>query len=301
MAAKIKSEMILVTPEMATQFLAFNEQNRRVRAGWGDYLAYSIRSGEWKATHQGIAFSDSGRLIDGQHRMMAIVKADIPVNVMVTYGLPDDAFTVIDNGVKRTDEDLTRLPRHLVELSKMFLQIMAFEGTESPTGASKHAKTTPRQLHLYAEVLRCFFEFMVKQSNTRVKIFSSTPVVSAAVYSLMIGESPDYVGKTYRQMVTGDTQSMPPICLSAVRQVLTGKITTKGGNECRTDNFVRFISVFKESNKNNLKLVMRDQKAVIGEVRNNLKMWFSSDKDSSIYTAPKTVISNQMAGAECAA
>lgn len=300
MAAKIKSEMILVTPEMATQFLAFNEQNRRVRMGWVDYLAYTIKSGEWQSTHQGIAFSDSGRLLDGQHRMMAIVKADTPVNIMVTYGLPDDTFAAIDNGIKRTDEDLTRLPRRLVEVAKMFTQVMAFEGTEKPASRGGNSKITPNQIHFYAGVLQDFFDFMIKKSDSKAKVFSSTPVLSAAIYALMSGESPDFVRNTYRQLVHADTKSMPPICHSAMRQVMTGKITTKGGGETRMENFVRFTSVFKESNKHNLKLVARANKDVLGEARNTLKMWFSSDKDSSIYTAPKTVICNRLAGVECA-
>ncbi len=282
MAAKIKSEMVLVTPEMARQYLAFNEQNRRVRAGWVNYLAYTIRSGEWKPTHQGIAFSESGRLLDGQHRMLAIVKADIPVNIMVTYGLPDDAFAAIDNGIKRTDGDLTRLPKRLVEVTKMFIQIMAFEGTESPTNTGSIGRMTPNQIHFYAGVLREFFDFMVKDADRATKVFSTTPVLSAAIYALMIGESPDYVRNTYRQLVSADTQSMPPICHSAVRQVMTGKITSKGGAECRTENFVRFTSVFKESNKNHLRLVARANKDVFSEVRSALKMFTPYQKRLSV-------------------
>ncbi len=269
--------MVLITPEIATRFLGFNEQNRRVRHGWVGYLAYSIKSGEWQATHQGIAFSESGRLLDGQHRLMAIVKADIAINVMVTYGLPDNAFSAIDNGMKRTDEDLTKLPKRMTEVAKFFIYLMAFEGTENPTHKGGCSKITPSQIHLYADILRVFFEFMIKKASSSAKVFSTAPVVSAAIYNIMMGESPDYVGNTFCQLVLGDTQAMPPICHSAVRQLITGRITTRGGSEVRLDNFVRFIPVFREANKNIQKLMTRDRITALNEVRQNLKPWFSTE------------------------
>jgi hypothetical protein len=143
MAAQIKSEMIFVTPEIAKQYLSLNEDNRRVRNTWVDYLAHSIKSGEWQSTHQGIGFSKSGRLLDGQHRLMAIVKANIPVYIMVTYGLDENVFSAIDNGIKRTDEDLTHIPKRVIEVIKFFLMLTLFEGTEKP---SKGWKNTPQQI-----------------------------------------------------------------------------------------------------------------------------------------------------------
>lgn len=55
-------------------------------------------------THQGIAFDENGELVDGQHRLNAIVEANIPVQMNVTYNVhraPGEVFT-IDMGRKRT-------------------------------------------------------------------------------------------------------------------------------------------------------------------------------------------------------
>lgn len=274
MSERIKSEIVLVTPELATKYLSFNDGNRKVRQAWVSYLENVIKSGEWKATHQGIAFSEAGSLLDGQHRLMAIVQAGIPVNLLVTYGLPDESFSVIDSGIKRTDVDLTRLPKRTVEIIKFFMDLVSFEGFFT-TRSSKTRKATPAQIHAYEKVLGVFCDLVEKRVPSRARIFSTAPVVSAAIYSMMIGESIDYVIETYRQLVHGDTQDMYPISRSAVRQVLTGKISITGGSETRLDNFVRFVGVFKESNKNNLKLIARDRESVIREVCESLKPWFS--------------------------
>ena len=81
MSSNIKSEFVLITPELARGMLIDNEGNRRKRELWVNYLANCIRNNEWKPTHQGIAFSENGKLLDGQHRLHAIIKADIPVVV----------------------------------------------------------------------------------------------------------------------------------------------------------------------------------------------------------------------------
>ncbi|WP_154725014.1 hypothetical protein [Candidatus Contendibacter odensensis] len=290
MASKIRSEMVLVTPEMATKYLSCNEQNRRVRLGWVDCLATSIKNGEWQFTHQGIAFSETGRLLDGQHRLMAIAKAGIPVSVIITHGLDDNTFAAIDCGIRRTDEDLTRLPKFTVEATKLLITIMNFDVNGYLSRSAK--KTTPAQIHLYADIIGVFCDLLLKKAPTKAAIFSSTPVRLAAIYAMMTGESLDYVISTYRKLVLRDTASMSPICHSAVRQVLTGTVTTRGGDDVRIENFARFIAVFKETNKNVLKLKARDRTTVIQEVRKELKHWFSSEVSPVLKSKIETVRSS---------
>jgi hypothetical protein len=84
----VRSQWIEITPAMATRWLTNNFRNRRV----DDYtvMAYArdMACGQWVATHQGIAFNDKDELIDGQHRLMGIVKSGRTVRMMVTFGLP---------------------------------------------------------------------------------------------------------------------------------------------------------------------------------------------------------------------
>lgn len=62
-------------------------------------------------THQGIALDGplgSGKLIDGRHRLNAIVKADIEVPVLVFENVPQNTLSVLDTGKRRSG--VTRLP-----------------------------------------------------------------------------------------------------------------------------------------------------------------------------------------------
>lgn len=101
----MKSQIELITPSKAREMLESNTGNRRVRAAWVRNLAGMISNGEWKITHQGVAFDEDGRLVDGQHRLMAIVEADKAVKVMVSRGLSGDTYKYVDGGRPRVYSD----------------------------------------------------------------------------------------------------------------------------------------------------------------------------------------------------
>ena len=98
-----------ITPEMARKYLGTNYLNRAMRATWVEQLADTIRRGQWSLTHQGIAFDVNGRLLDGQHRLMAITQAGIAVECLVTRDLPEEVYRHIDAGKVRNLSDRVRL------------------------------------------------------------------------------------------------------------------------------------------------------------------------------------------------
>lgn len=95
----------LVTPEMALEWLAANEDNRNLVWADVEYLRDCILAGEWKVTHQGIAFWDDGDLADGQHRLHAIIEAGVGVWINVTRGMPRENAEAIDRGRVRSNKD----------------------------------------------------------------------------------------------------------------------------------------------------------------------------------------------------
>lgn len=101
----METKSIAITPELAENWLTTNTNNRRVRPALVAMLAEEIRAGRWRETHQGIAFAEDGTLIDGQHRLLAVVAAKQSVRMSVTFGVPRDAFSAIDAGCSRTFTD----------------------------------------------------------------------------------------------------------------------------------------------------------------------------------------------------
>lgn len=48
-------------------------------------MAKDMREGHWDTTHQGIAIASDGTLVDGQHRLLAIVESGVTVRMNVTF------------------------------------------------------------------------------------------------------------------------------------------------------------------------------------------------------------------------
>lgn len=112
MATRWKSEKVTITPALAQTYLDANADNRDIRTRTVNRYARLMKRGKWKLTHQGIGFDENGRLVDGQHRLRAIVVADVPVEMMVTTGLDPETFRDVDTGVRRNDVDRLKFAGH---------------------------------------------------------------------------------------------------------------------------------------------------------------------------------------------
>lgn len=99
------AELVLITPELAEEWLGKNHRNRNLRPTKVRTLAQAIAAGDWMVTGEGVKFDVTGRLIDGQHRLSAIVEADAPAAMFVFRNLNPDVQMVIDTGAKRSAAD----------------------------------------------------------------------------------------------------------------------------------------------------------------------------------------------------
>ena len=93
-----------VTSEMATAWLAINVQNNRnVIDTLVEQVFYDLVKGNWRATHQGIAFNQQNQLFDGQNRLRAIEQAgDKSASLLVFWGVDDGTMQVTDTGRSRS-------------------------------------------------------------------------------------------------------------------------------------------------------------------------------------------------------
>lgn len=105
----MKFSIQTITPKKATELLANNPDNRLIRKSHVVWLANEMVEGRWQVTAQGVSLSDNGQVVDGQHRLSAVIVANIPVQMMVATGVPADAIDVYDIGAKRTVADTLHL------------------------------------------------------------------------------------------------------------------------------------------------------------------------------------------------
>jgi hypothetical protein len=101
----VKTEWVLITPELASAYLDFNEENRSVSDRHVDRITDDMEQDRFKITHQGLAFNDHGVLVDGQHRCMAVVRSGKPQWMLVTTGIDREG---LDIGKVRAPHDFKK-------------------------------------------------------------------------------------------------------------------------------------------------------------------------------------------------
>jgi hypothetical protein len=99
-----------ITPALAVEYLKRNIQtNRPLNHAHINRLADDIVAGRWLCLPHGLIFDTRGRLIDGQHRLHAIVQANRAVPMVVALDAAPTALEAIDTGTRRKLSDLATI------------------------------------------------------------------------------------------------------------------------------------------------------------------------------------------------
>jgi hypothetical protein len=103
----MKTEVMTVTPAMAEKWLAATTfRNRNVSSTVVFRYAADIAKGEWLLNGESIVLDDNGNVIDGQHRLRAIMKSGRSIQSVVVRGVSSETFHTIDIGKKRGHGDV---------------------------------------------------------------------------------------------------------------------------------------------------------------------------------------------------
>jgi hypothetical protein len=212
---EMKTEIMTITPDLAQKFLASNNENRPIKKWWVTALSGAMRRGEWKLSHQGIAIGQDGRLLDGQHRLLAVVSCGIPVLMSVTTGVDCDSFISMDVGVKRTVSDSTGLDSGVASVSRA-IAMYCYGGTITTAQAYKIAKCGVEE-----EALS-----LLATCGTAARVFSSTGFRAAAITLCLDGHNREYIHSQYRALVLQNYSDMSPSVMAASKAATLGTIRT---------------------------------------------------------------------------
>lgn len=107
-ALRIDVRIEMVTPDKARQMLEANTSNRKVTQALVYSYAKQMENGTWPFTAETIIFGKSGKLLDGQHRLLAVVKSQTSQPFLIARGIEneDAVFAAIDSGKNRSAADV---------------------------------------------------------------------------------------------------------------------------------------------------------------------------------------------------
>jgi hypothetical protein len=215
----MRTVQMLVTRKLAEQFLRKNDINRPFRDTYCEELCGIILRGEWKLTHQGIAISTDGTLLDGQHRLHAIVRTGIPCMMLVTTDCDAHLFELIDRGRIRTQADSLHVSRRHAAAARFLFML-----SKAPANWS-HSCTIDQ----VKDVL-CWagapIDVVLQAVRGVKRVKTASPIVGACIVRVMQGgERASHALRTYQAFATHG--EMPRICRSFANQLDRGEVSTR--------------------------------------------------------------------------
>jgi hypothetical protein len=145
----MKTTLMEITPQIAASFLEKNTSNRPLNTKHVKRLAREMEMGRWKLNGSTICLNGE-ILIDGQHRLAAIVLSGCTVESLVVEGLHSSVFCTIDAGKPRSAGDtLDRIGITNANCVSAAVKAIELISTGKGDYISKHQFTNADVLELY--------------------------------------------------------------------------------------------------------------------------------------------------------
>jgi len=236
----MKVDVMQITPEVATEMLSRNPYNRPIRSKTVDMYADDMRRGAWEETSQAITFDKDGNLLDGQHRLNAVIRSGVAINALVVSDMPRSGM--YDAGLTRSTVD--RLIMGGGNITKSIISSMTCAACNFLIGiknspASKRRRST-------AEIR----DFMVNNEDVLLKAcdiigskrtlgISVAPVIAALISALHSNVDVEVVRRFYQVLVTGISMSSEEHPIIALRNKLLSDRAKKVNERDRLDIYRR--------------------------------------------------------------
>ena len=116
--SQLKTRTVQVTPELARKWLKTNQDNRKLSDAWVRKLARDMSNDDFPNVGESIKFDTDGHLIDGQHRLEAVMLSKKTVEFQVTENIPrEHRYRMDKNRPRKVSDELTM--RYRIPSSQM--------------------------------------------------------------------------------------------------------------------------------------------------------------------------------------
>ena len=256
----IQIEKVLIDPGLATELLKGNVANRTLTRTKVLKYANDIRSGNWTAdTAETIKLTSNMRLLDGQHRLSAIVESKQAVYMFIAYNVPESAMNNIDTGFTRTTKNIFELNgiTNAQSISSAIKKYLAYKNFKYNVGENDPVKqmniTNKQALDEYNSRPEFWQDLQTRFQKNRSK-FKNLEVTYLMSWFALCNDIDSQMTTTYFNALlsgVGFSNTKDPIYL--FRQYLIEKCKTNN----RTMNFALFVKSWNLMRKKQTLTILR--------------------------------------------
>lgn len=253
----MRQETTLITPELAEMLYANLAVNRPIQHAWVDALCAEMKQGTFRTTHQGIAVNMKGQVIDGQHRLAAIVQSGCSVMMSIAWDCESERAMdwPCDIGRTRSASDtLEYTPR----------ESAIIEGALALHRGTRRKYSTTERLTTY-RFFKTSMDALDEQCKAVRKSRSATVVkLPVLIRSMLDGVQ---IGLQYRAFVLLEYDAMWPSVKALTRQLTDIAVTQK---EPPLRMMARVWQAFTPARKDVTRIQVSDPDGQILEIRHAL-------------------------------
>ena len=196
-----------VTPEMAAVMLERNSsdewRNRPESEPGLRRIVRAMAKGNWRYTGETIIFSVDGYLLNGQHRLHGCVDSKTPFEVLVAFGVDNDAFKYMDVGIARTPGHIfaiENIPNYNFTASVCRL-VMDYMANPKWGGAANSRAENDELLDFYHRHPRIADSYSVARRLNKAGLLS--PRWAGALYYICGTKSRSMADEFFEKLATG--------------------------------------------------------------------------------------------------
>lgn len=257
----IKFTLETITPEQASKYLKANIDNRSVREDQVKKITRDMLSGVFEVNHQPIAFDKNGRLIDGQHRLLACAAAGVSFRTYVAryerYAATDIMVMQIDTNRPRNAKDILHVEKIDIELTRALMRARNVYGDTRVLSMSEIDVMYKRNYEVIQKV-------QAACGKRQYKVRTSAPVKAAIVLTVL--KYPEIEEETLRLYADfvhmDDLQNMPPQLVAFLKYIQTNA----SGRMRWEDQIVRAMQAFDPSRRHNKLSRIECMKSAISDI-----------------------------------
>ncbi len=203
-----------INVKLAKEYMACNTGNRKLSNVLVERNARDLANDDWEQTHEGIAFDEDGNLIDGQHRLAAIILVGKSIRCLVTRGLKAQVRDKINIGKRRTTADILYSEgykhRHhaLGATARAVLNLERINNGTNPPKQLGWITIPPHEIHDFVKQNEARLQEAVTLTrNKDARMIFASPAMFAALYLLCAQRSSGKAHEFFSSLVSGDDLS----------------------------------------------------------------------------------------------
>lgn len=218
---------LTITPDRAQEILeSSNSMNRPLNMKHVRYLATEMRNGRWKNNGDTICFDKNHILLDGQHRLKALILAEVTLKFLVVQDLATETFATKDCGRSRGPADTLAIrgEKNYTTLASAVVWLDKYEyGRMTDTQTRYSPARVVDLVQYYGDELK---ESIVFTTNLKINRMMA-PALVAALHVVFKMINSDQADEFFQRLFTGHGLDQGSPILALREKLIADRVSRK--------------------------------------------------------------------------